>query len=119
MLQAHFDLGIADPLEVGEVEVDGHGCEYVVSPVDDSEGLAFDGLISVALIASDLDPLRIPDPEECLPDLLSRLGAHCDRERQLARLTLRQAEIRQVGNGGRWRRWGDVGGAGWDHHSLS
>ena len=119
MLQAHFDLGIADPLEVGEVEVDGHGCEYVVSPVDYSEGLAFDGLISVALIASDLDPLRISNPEQCLPDLLSGLGAHCDRKRQLTRLTLRQAESRQVGGGDRRGRWRDVGGTGWDHHSLS
>ena len=119
MLQAHFDRGIADPLEVGEIEVNGHGCEYVVSTIDDSEGLAFDCLISVAFIPSDLDPLRISYPEQCLPDLLSGLGAHCDRERQLARLTLLQAESRQVGNGGRWRRWGDVGRAGWDHNSLS
>ena len=81
MLQAHFDLSITDPIEVREVEVDRHGSEYIVSPVDDSERLALNGFISVALIASDLDPLRESDPELCLPDLLSGLRAHSDRER--------------------------------------
>ena len=81
MLQAHFNLGIGDSLEVGEVELDRHFSEYIVSPVDDSEGLAFDCLISIAFISSDLDPLRISDPEECLPYLLSGLAPHCDRKR--------------------------------------
>ena len=81
MLQAHLNLGIGDSLEVGEVELDRHASEYIVSPVDDSEGLAFYCLISIALIASDLDPLWISDSEECLPNLLSGLAPHCDRKR--------------------------------------
>ena len=81
MLQAHFDLGIGDSLEVGDVELDRLGTEYIFSPVNDSEGLAFDCLISIAFIASDLDPLRISDPEECLPYLVCGLAPHCDRKR--------------------------------------
>lgn len=81
MLETHFNLGITDSLEVGDVELDWLGTEYIVSPIDDSEGLAFDCLISIALISSDLDPLRISDPEECLPYLLYGLAPHCDRKR--------------------------------------